>query len=123
MNKQNFHIILIISLFLISSCSGGSSYDSENLNEFAQCITESGAKMYGAYWCSYCNSQKNMFDNSWEYIDYIECSLPNQEGQTQYCTEQGITGYPTWEFGDGTRLSGVLSFADLASKTDCQTPS
>ena len=123
MKKQIFQIGLISLLFLISSCSGGSSYDSENLNEFAQCITENGAKMYGAYWCSYCNSQKNMFDNSWEYIDYIECSLPNQGGQTQHCIEQGITGYPTWEFEDGTRLSGALSFGDLASKTGCQTPS
>jgi hypothetical protein len=84
-----------------------------SLESFARSLTESGAKMYGAYWCGHCNSQKKMFGDAWQFIDYVECS--EQDGsQSDQCAEAGIKAYPTWEFGDGTRLSGALSFETLA---------
>ena len=75
--------------------------------------------MYGAYWCPHCNDQKALFGVSWKKIDYIECSLPGGQGQKQECTVAGITGYPTWEFSDGTRESRVLSLEELADKEGC----
>lgn len=88
-------------------------------DDFAQCITDSGAKMFGAYWCPHCANQKQEFGKSWKLIDYVECSLPNRAGQTSACAEAGITSYPTWEFGDGSRAVGELSFEDLSIKTSC----
>ena len=86
---------------------------------FAQCLTDAGAIMYGAYWCPHCLDQKEMFGKSWDYVNYIECSLPNRAGQTEFCTVAGIESYPTWAFADGSRQSGLLSFDALAAKTDC----
>lgn len=87
----------------------------------AQCLTEKGVKMYGAYWCPHCQDQKKAFGNSWQYITYIECALPGGRGQTKECTDAGITGYPTWVFPDGERVGGEQSFSSLAEKSGCSS--
>ncbi len=103
----------IALLMLLTSCSSGVS------PQFAQCLTDHGVMMYGAYWCPHCQNQKEMFGSSWELVNYIECSLPNNEGQTQICAEDGIRGYPTWQFGDGSRIEGEATLEQLAQKSGC----
>ncbi len=78
--------------------------------------------MFGAYWCGHCQNQKKMFGDSWQYVNYVECSLPNQGGQTDYCKQLDIKGYPTWEFQDGTRKSGEVSFEELSRLSGCSLP-
>lgn len=89
-------------------------------DEFAQCLSENGVKMYGAYWCPHCNAQKQMFGNSWSQVNYVECSLPNKAGQTQVCTESGIKSYPTWEFQDGLRIEGEMPLEKISSLSGCK---
>lgn len=91
----------------------------QGMDSFAKCITESGAKMYGTYWCSHCQNQKKMFGDSVQYLPYVECASVSGSSQQQVCSDNGITGYPTWVFGDGTRLSGELSLEVLSRKTGC----
>lgn len=86
---------------------------------FAQCVTDAGAKMYGAFWCSHCQNQKKSFGASWEHINYVECSTADGKSQLPVCTAAGIQGYPTWVFADGSRIEGEASFAQLAGKTGC----
>lgn len=88
---------------------------------FAQCLSDAGAKFYGAFWCPHCQEQKALFKKS-EKLPYIECSTPDGEGQNQICIDKGITGYPTWKFADGTELNGVQQFSALAEKTNCPIP-
>jgi hypothetical protein len=109
-------LIVIIAGYLILT-SAPSKYD-----DFARCISASGAKMYGAYWCPHCIDQKGMFGNSWHLINYVECSLPDNAGQTQACIDAGVKSYPTWEFGDKTRKTGALTFEELGAKTGCAVP-
>ena len=90
------------------------------MDEFAICISDKGAKMYGAYWCPHCINQKESFAGSWQHINYIECSLPNKQGQIDACKNAEIEGYPTWEFSDGSRVSGEMTFQELSEKTGCQ---
>ena len=105
---------LIIYAVVATPKTGSGQHD-----QLAQCITQKGAKMYGAYWCSHCNNQKRMFGNSFSKINYIECSLSDGKTQTEVCQQAGINSYPTWEFGDGSRLEGELSLEILAQKTGC----
>ena len=86
---------------------------------FAICIADSGAKFFGASWCPHCQAQKALFGKSAAKLPYIECSTLDQTGQTQMCIDQGIKSYPTWEFADGSRQVGELSFEQLASSTGC----
>lgn len=107
-------VIISIVLGVINSTS---SVAKENL---AQCLTDSGVKMYGAYWCPHCQSQKSMFGSSFDRVNYIECSLPNRGGMTVECREEGIEGYPTWEFAPGDRESRVFTLEELSQRTGCE---
>ena len=111
-----FAVVVVLGglFYVLSPSSSPGQYD-----EFAKCLTEKGVKFYGAFWCSHCNAQKALFGNSMKYVNYIECSTPDGQGQLQVCSNAEITGYPTWEFADGSRANGELSFATLASKTGC----
>lgn len=110
-------IALVIVLVIILSSSGSSKYDG-----FAQCISESGTKMYGAYWCPHCQEQKKLFGSSWDNVDYVECATPGSNQQTSACNSAGIKSYPTWIFGDGKQISGVLSLEQLGTFTSCELP-
>ena len=107
-------VAIVILVFFANNSKEPGKYDA-----FATCLTESGAKMYGAYWCPHCNEQKEMFGKSVKKIKYIECSLPNRGGQTQFCSQEGIRAYPTWEFADGNKMEGKFSFEQLSEKTGC----
>jgi hypothetical protein len=86
---------------------------------FASCLKEKGATFYGAFWCPHCQAQKKLFGNSAKLLPYTECSLPNGQGQNETCNQAGITGYPTWQFADGSRLNGEQSLETLSQKTGC----
>jgi thiol-disulfide isomerase/thioredoxin len=91
-------------------------------DEFAKCLTDKGAKFYGAFWCPHCQAQKKMFGRSAKHLPYVECSTPNGKGQLPLCKEKRIEGYPLWEFADGERKSGEVSLDDLSRKTSCPLP-
>ncbi len=94
----------------------------DKLDEFASCLEQKGAKFYGAFWCPHCQAQKTMFGRSARLLPYVECSQPSGSGQLQVCIDKKIESYPTWEFADGSRLTGEVSLATLAEKTQCTLP-
>ncbi len=91
----------------------------KSIDNFAKCLAEKGAMMYGASWCPHCQNQKEMFGESWKNINYVECALPNGRGQAKECMDAGIEGYPTWIFRDGAKFAGELSLQELGQKTGC----
>src|SRR3989344_1806668 len=97
--------------------------DANAATQLAQCLTDKGVKMYGAYWCPHCANQKALVgeDVFNEEVDYVECAIPGQDqrAQTQVCRDAGIEGYPTWIFTDGTRLQGEQSLEKLAQQAGC----
>ncbi|OHA89491.1 MAG: hypothetical protein A3C70_01485 [Candidatus Zambryskibacteria bacterium RIFCSPHIGHO2_02_FULL_43_14] len=95
------------------------------LDDFASCLAEKGAIFYGAFWCSHCQNQKALFGNSARLLPYVECSTPDGKNQLPICKDQGVTGYPTWDFITGTttiRESGEISLARLSELTNCPLP-
>ena len=118
MKSQTTIIVVIIiaaaAFFLYNQSSAPGRYD-----DFAKCLTANDVKMYGAFWCSHCQSQKKLFGASWQYVDYVECSMPDGNSQTEFCKQAGIQGYPTWEFKDGSRLDGEVPFSQLSQKSGC----
>jgi hypothetical protein len=92
------------------------------LDSFAACLGEKGASFYGAFWCPHCAEQKKLFGTSVKYLPYKECSTPDSKGQTQLCIDAGISSYPTWQYADGSRTTGVQELATLAAKTGCPLP-
>ena len=121
MKKSSWIILIVIvviigglvSLLVVQAKKPG-KYDA-----LAQCISESGATFYGAFWCPHCQATKAMFGRSAKLLPYVECSEPDGSGQLQVCIDKNITGYPTWEFADGSRLNGERTLEELAAKTNC----
>lgn len=85
-------------------------------DEFAQCITEKGATMYGSYTCSHCQNQKDMFGASFKYVSYVDC---NQNSDT--CVGLGISAIPAWIIND-KKYVGEQSLQQLSDITGCELP-
>ncbi len=124
---KNKNLVYIVSLMVIAIAlavmlsffneevdNGPGQYDS-----LAECAKEKGAVFYGAFWCPHCRDQKKLFGNSAKLIPYQECSTADASGQLQVCIDKKIESYPTWEFADGSRISGTISPEQLAEKTSC----
>lgn len=88
-----------------------------NYDELAKCLTGQGVKMYGSSLCPHCNNQKAMFGSGWKFVDYVECATTDGAA---VCRSAGIRLFPTWVFGDGTRMEGEMSLDALAAKTGCK---
>lgn len=82
-------------------------------DDFADCLTEQEAVMYGTDWCQYCKNQKALFGKSFKKVDYVNCDFNEEE-----CSLEGITGYPTWKINDKA-YSGVQPLEKLAALTEC----
>ena len=131
MKKKIILLSITLVAFILASCVSAqdSQAPSLDLNEesvdaassdgaelaLAQCLTDSGAKFYGAHWCPHCNDQKAMFASAVKEVPYIECT---QEQAT--CSAAGITGYPTWIFADGTVAQGAQPLEVLAQLSGCE---
>jgi uncharacterized membrane protein len=86
----------------------------------AQHLTQVGAKMYGAYWCSHCQDQKNLFGKeAAAQVPYVECDPGATKSQAGACQVEKIEGYPTWII-NGQRYSGTQSLQQLADYSGYQ---
>ena len=110
MRKWILVITLIITLFLYG-CGQSNPVVDDN---FAKCLTEKGAELYGSKDCPHCQDQKAIFGDSIKFVNYIECSINQQK-----CAEEEIKYLPTWKFEDGTVTTGVKYFDYLSDKTGC----
>lgn len=122
-------LIIAIAVFLILFAGGiyalsgkKSPATSKNYDNFAQCLKDKGVTFYGAFWCPHCQNTKAEFGTSAELLPYVECSTPDGQGQLDVCKEKKIESYPTWEFSDGSRLTGEISLTELAQKSSCELP-
>lgn len=82
----------------------------------AQHLAETGAKMYGAWWCPHCHDQKQLFGlPAAKNIPYIECDAAGQNPQDGLCRSvPEVNSYPTWEI-DGQFYRGTQSLETLAT--------
>ena len=121
---KNKIIIIIVVILIIGFLTLLINWQRQpgKLDTFAKCLKENGAVFYGAFWCPHCQSQKKMFGKSAKFLPYVECSTPNGQSQLPGCKDKDIKSYPTWEFGDGSRLTGAIPLIELSEKTGCQLP-
>ncbi len=92
-----------------------------DLVAFAKAIKDSGAIMYGAYWCPHCLAQKELFGDGGKFLPYVEATDENRQ-PNQVAINQNITSYPTWVFLDGSRLEGEQTLATLSAKIGVAIP-
>jgi hypothetical protein len=92
--------------------------DLEKIEEFMNCLSDKGVKVYGANWCGY---TKALIENLGGYEVaspiYVECTEDEE-----LCSQEGIEGYPTIKInGEVQNIQRTLQgFADA---TGCSAPS
>jgi hypothetical protein len=83
-------------------------------------LRQTGAKLYGTYWCSYCKQQKALFGSeAFSRLDYIECDPAGQNARTNLCQQANVRGFPTWEV-NGKRYPGLRTLPELAELSGYQ---
>ncbi|XP_056685223.1 thiol-disulfide oxidoreductase LTO1-like isoform X2 [Spinacia oleracea] len=86
-------------------------------NFSAKILKSTGAKMYGAFWCSHCQEQKEMFGReAMQLLDYVECfpdGVKKGIKMVSACSDVGIEGFPTWLI-NGEVISGEKTLEELA---------
>ena len=107
-------ISIVFILLVLTGIGIGVGFVNANkpglVDDFAKCLTEKGAVMYGAPLCKYTAGQKAMFGNSMRLIDYRDFTKdPNVE----------IT--PTWLI-NGAYYQNVQTFDRLSALTGCPLP-
>lgn len=105
--KKKFKVIAIsaVILLILGSWITYSMLSPGKYDNFAKCLTEKGAVMYGEDWCKYTQAQKGMFGKSFKYINYkVKTDLRKR---------------PTWVI-DGENYETVQSFERLAALTGCK---
>ncbi len=114
-------VLLIVGgvIYFTSSAPTATPTSSTQLDGFTQCLKDSGAIFYGAFWCPHCREQKQMFGSAMDKLPYVECSTPDGNRQTPICQTMKIESYPTWVFPNGATSTGTLSLEALAEKSGC----
>ncbi|RMF07355.1 hypothetical protein D6764_00055 [Candidatus Woesearchaeota archaeon] len=102
-------IIAVAAYALIPRNSGPGKFD-----DLAKCLSEKGTVMYGTEWCPHCKEQKKMFGSSFQYVNYVDC-----DRQRETCLREGVKGYPTWKFADGSTAEGTTSLYTLSQRSGC----
>lgn len=102
-------VVVIIAFLVYRQFTGPGKYDA-----FAQCMTANGMTMYGTDWCPHCQRQKQLFGNSFKYVNFVNCDLSKE------CDQAGVQSYPTWGKGGKLYEPGVKSLAELGELSGCQ---
>jgi len=100
-------LIIVVSFYGYRNITGNVIKSGE-FDNFAKYLTEQNVKMYGTEWCPHCKNQKELFNSSFQYIDYVDCDKNRQE-----CLSAGVNGYPTWKI-NGQNYPGEQSIERLA---------
>ncbi len=88
---------------------------SANEIALAKHLRKIGAKLYTAYWCPHCHSQKQRFGKeAVKQLEVVECDRRGVNPQTQLCRDKRVRAYPTWEI-NGKLYPGNHSLESIAN--------
>lgn len=120
-------IVAVVGTLMLYQSIVGSNVNAQNPNDPFAITTTSGpaevalaghlqsadAKMYGAFWCSHCHDQKQLFGKeAFSKINYIECDPKGPNAQPDLCKAAKIEGFPTWQI-KGKVLTGTQPLVEL----------
>ncbi|MBT7705948.1 hypothetical protein HN747_00730 [archaeon] len=102
-------IVFLVIVWLAGPRSPEGEWDT-----FAQCLSDADAVMYGTEWCSHCQDQKELFGDSFDNINFVDC-----DRSRDVCVTAGVSGYPTWKI-KGQNYPGGQSLYRLSELSGCE---
>lgn len=114
-NKVISIFVLILLVLWIANSVYSYYFVPGILDDFAKCLSEKGAIMYGAMdWCKFTQQQRVMFGKSFKHINYKEYGeFPKDKGI--------IRSTPTWIIKDQV-YEKVQSLDRLGNLAGCELP-
>jgi len=100
---------------------GAEGEDAADLVEFAKALQQAGVRYFGADWCPFCTDQKELFQDGAQFLPFIEVTNPDRTRNATAISEN-ITTYPTWEFGNGQRVTGIQTLQQLSTLSGVAIP-
>lgn len=89
-------------------------------------LSSSGWTLFGAFWCSHCAEQKEMFGaEASAALPYVECFPAGWRQGAQpsgTCAAAALTGFPTWVGPQGQRVEGAQTLGELARRSGFAGP-
>lgn len=115
-NFKKYFIFIAIGLTILLLVLSVNNYIRKpgEYDDFAKCLTEKGAVVYGNDYCQYTVKQLNFFGKSQKLLNYVKCS--ENDG---LCDSKGVDITPTWDI-DGESYSGVQTFEALSAYSGCE---
>lgn len=107
-------LIGLLGVLAVTGCNPKLPQPSD-MDLFAQCLTDNGATLYGTKGCPGCIAQKHLFEESFQYINFIDC-----DEDWPSCAEAGIHAYPTWQDKEGHSYLGPHELFVLANIFGCE---
>lgn len=108
-------LLIVVGLSYTVDGNGDEPSNEGDLGSFTECLNEENVVFYGLDSCPACITQKNMFGDYLDNVEYIECTEQPEE-----CEEAGISSVPEW-FIDGERQGpGVRSLEELSEMSGCE---
>jgi hypothetical protein len=123
LKKTRKFIIFIIIINLIPVLIFNTTDVGENYDVLAKCLNENGVRFYSSIYCGHCLEQKELFGDSFQYIEEIECHPDASDSQAELCKQMEIVGTPTWTMEhEGKELKrnvGYMSIEDIRNWAGC----
>jgi len=110
--KRNALIILVVIAAIVIVILTNNNNSTSASDELAKCIA-SKSVVYVQTGCHACEAQEALFEDSYQYINEIDCVTDRDS-----CTQAGITATPTWVI-DGQNYVGVQYLDRLKELTGC----
>ena len=115
-------IVSVLSLHFSGLFDPASGPEKPYLKALATHLRDSGARLYGTYWCPVCQQQKALFEASADRLPYVECTPEGRDRPLSFtCVANNITDYPTWII-HGHRQTGVVTVEELARLSGFEAP-
>ncbi len=92
-----------------------------DLVAFAKLLKDQGVVFYGADWCPLCTEQKELFEDGQYELPFVEVT-DGSRNLNSVGVANGISTFPTWDFGANNRITGVLSLEEIAAAAGVQIP-
>ena len=103
------------------STSTAEGHAAPDLVGFAKSLRDAGVIFFGADWCPNCRQQKLLFEDGSQFLNFVEVTNPDHTPNARGTSENVFT-YPTWQFQNGSRQSGILTLAQLSTASGIAIP-
>lgn len=103
------------------STSQAEGHAAPDLVAFAKSLRDAGVIFFGADWCPNCVQQKKLFEDGSRFLDFREVTNPDRTPNALGISENVLT-YPTWQFQNGSRQTGVLTLAQISAASGIAIP-